>query len=119
MLLFFKPIAHQGASVSAELPDADTGKKKKRIRKITKAPARFTKQLAGTLGLELPDVRGYIEDVLRRESEIIRLKERQAEEEAQEQGKKLLEEIDLMMRKALIARRKRLNALIAIALDYL
>ena len=147
LLFFLKPNYHQGHSPPADDVQVDTGKrrKRKRAKKVTK---QFVSQLSQTLDIPIPDVRGYIEDILAREAEVIRLKEeaikraeeivrlrlkaehdqrlkealeeqRIAEEEERSRIEELIEQVGIMVRKAVIAKRKRLNMIIASILEWL
>lgn len=129
LLLFLKPIFHQGFSPAIENePDRLPKKKKRKVKKPSKA---FVEQLTKTLAIpETADVKGYIEDVLRRESEVLKLKEAaslikeeqekiKAEQETQQRVNDLIESIGLMVKRSIAAKRKRLNTLIASILDWL
>lgn len=128
LLFFLKPIFHQGYSPpSDDEPDRLPKKKKRKVKKPTKA---FVEELTKTLELKEVDVRGYVEDILKRESEVMRLKEEakaaheeeeriRVEKEADERVKDLIESIGLMVKRSIAAKRKRLNTLIASILDWL
>lgn len=144
LLLFLKPITHQGFSPPAD-DDGLKKKKKKRAKKPTKV---FTENLAQTLEVKVVDVTNYIDDVLKREAQIARLRQLaeearaaaeklraekqaealrlkaeeeriQAEAEAQRLTEELIEQIGAMVKRAIDAKRKRLNKLIAYILDWL
>lgn len=110
LLFFLKPIYHQGPGADDE-PDWIPKKKKK--KKLTK---KFVKTTAQSLELSTVDVKGYIEDILRREDEISHLKE---ESERQERVKELLEQVRVMVRRSFDAKRKKFNKLLAYILDWL
>ena len=144
LLLFLKPIFHQGFSPpSDDEPDKLPKKKKRR-----KTPKKFIEDTARALELKTVDVSGYIESVFAKEAEILKLKEaarlaeerarkareeQQKEEEqrlAEEQARiaeenertriqELIAEIGEMVKQSFIAKRKRLNTLIASILDWL
>ena len=107
LLLFLKPIFHQGG-VDHE-HDHDGAKKRK--KKVTK---KFVKKTAQTLELEIVDVKSYIEDILKRESEIAETKQ---EQERQERVIALMKQVGDMVKKSYEAKRKRLNKLITYILD--
>lgn len=109
LLLFLKPIFHQGPSAEDE-PDWIPKKKKKKPTK------KFVKDTAKSLELSTVDVKGYIEDVLRREEELAAIRE---EKERQEKVKELLEQVRVMVRRSFDAKRKKFNKLIAYILDWL
>jgi hypothetical protein len=109
LLLLLKPIFHQGHS-----PPSNDGERRKRRKKVTK---KFVERVSQTLELSIPDVRGYIEDVLRKEAEVLQLKQQQLD--AEPKATALLEQVDAMMRKAVIAKRRRLNMIIASILDWI
>ena len=129
LLLFLKPIFHQGFSPPAD-DDPDRLPKKKK-RKIKKPTRKFVQELSETLAIpEVVDVKSYVEDILRRESEVSRLREVakvveeeqqriKAEEDTQKEVDSLIESIGLMVKRSIAAKRKRLNTLIASILDWL
>lgn len=108
MLMFFKPIIHQGPG--ADLDDYDAPKKKKKKRK--KVTKRFVEQTAAALELPVVDVQPYIENMLKREEE---LEQQRSEQKIAE----MIEQIGQMVKKSLAAKRKRLNMMIASILDWL
>ena len=129
LLLFLKPIFHQGSSPpSDDEPDRLPKKKKRKVKKPTR---KFVQELSETLAIpEVVDVKSYVEDILRRESEVSRLREVvkvveeeqqriKAEEDAQKEVDSLIESIGQMVKRSIAAKRKRLNTLIASILDWL
>lgn len=137
MLLLLKPIFHQGG----------TGRKHRKQKKAAPkaaavvVPEEYVAQLSETLEMPPVDVRGYVETVLAREAEIVRLKEeelrlreemlrrervaaeieeeKRLRERIETEARALLEFIQIMAQKALVAKRKRLNMMIASLMEWL
>lgn len=110
LLLFFKPIIHQGPSAGV-----DTSTKRKKSRKARP----FVKRLAARLDLPEVDVTAYVEEVMAREREVTVLKQRRAEEEAQAKISELIDQVGQMVRRQKEVRRKRLAQIVASIMEWL